>query len=224
MLNNYRWPVIAHRHRVGIDPWVAIMLDNEWDVLEKALSFFVSGPVVNPVAAVAGAQNKLAQLRVAKSCGFLCPETFISTNVDSLQKFLSAGPCITKSVGNCVVSVNGEVHTGKTRRVNPSDFEGYDSSGCPTLLQRVVEPQAMWRIVVVGKRVFGFRLYGDMLREESDSRFVEECLEGDYVSVPEHIERGLLRMCAHFSLLYASSDFIEDRDGHLWFIDLNPEG
>ena len=27
-----------------------------------------------------------------------------------------------------------------------------------------------------------------------------------------------------FSIVYASSDFIEDKAGKLWFIDLNPEG
>jgi hypothetical protein len=27
-----------------------------------------------------------------------------------------------------------------------------------------------------------------------------------------------------FGIYYASSDFIEDKSGKLWFIDLNPEG
>ena len=35
---------------------------------------------------------------------------------------------------------------------------------------------------------------------------------------------SLLSLCDKISILYASSDFVEDENGALWFLDLNPEG
>jgi hypothetical protein len=82
----------------------------------------------------------------------------------------------------------------------------------------------MWRIIVVGRAVFGFRLDGEMLSREVDSRRVESQLNCSATQVPEKIANNLLRMCQELQVLYVSSDFAEDRNGDLWFLDLNPEG
>lgn len=82
----------------------------------------------------------------------------------------------------------------------------------------------MWRIVVVGDSVFGFRLHGNELIKETDSRLIEMELNGEPREVPETIKQGLISICKNLGLIYSSSDFIEDYDGQLWFIDLNPEG
>ena len=220
----YRRPIAVHRGRKDIEPWVGVTLDAEWDTVEKAISYGIKGKVINPVGAVAIAQNKIAQLQLANRLGILTPPTIISTDIVELKKFLGQHQCITKAIGNGNYIVDGVTRIGKADEMSKYDLEGYDGNGCSTLLQKRIIPYAMWRIITVGEQSYGFRLIGHALSEDVDSRFVEEKLSGEYLPVPTQIKEKLKAMCNGFSLLYASTDFIEDDRGQLWFLDLNPEG
>lgn len=220
----YRRPTQVHRYRKDIELWVGALIDNEWDVIERAFSFYVSGKVVNSIAASAAAKNKLIQIRVAKEVGLAVPETVISSDIQVLREFLERGICITKGIGSGSILIDRVLRTARTSIIRMGSLDGLDAIGSPTLLQRYVKPKAMWRLVAVGEKVFGFRLQGDILNTEIDSRVVEDQLEGGLSKIPYDIEEKYMKMLSKLSLLYASSDFIEDENGCLWFIDLNPEG
>ena len=67
-------------------------------------------------------------------------------------------------------------------------------------------------------------LAGSALAQVADSRPIERRLTGAYQSVPPPVAASLAALCGALSIEFASSDFVEDATGQLWFLDLNPEG
>lgn len=220
----FRRPDYAHRRRKDIEPWLGAMLDKEWETVESALSVLVKGKVMNPIAASTLAQNKIAQLQLAKNFGLDTPETLISTNISDLKQFADKYICITKGIYNSGYLHGGVMRTATTVVVKATDLDTLSPQGVPTLLQQKIDAVAVWRIVTVGEKSFGFRMSGPAILKNTDSRMVEDELEGVYLPVPVDTKEKLKAMCRNIGILYASSDFIEDADGKLWFIDLNPEG
>jgi len=220
----YRRPVPAHQLRTDIEPWVRRLLDSEWNAIECALSQAVRCKVLNGLAGSALAQNKIVQLQAARDAGLSVPETIISTDARALREFAGRQRCVTKGIVNAFHLDRKDLRSAFTSFVDAEALAQYDPVGVPTLLQRAVEPAAMWRIVVVGGKTLGFRFHGPELTQVADSRPIERHLEGAYLPVPPQVAEKLLQMCRALMIEFASADFIEDPLGALWFLDLNPEG
>lgn len=220
----YRRPVPAHQFRRDVEPWVGRLLDAEWTAVENALSRSGQSRIMNPLHGSALAQNKIIQLKAAVSAGLRVPETLISTDAARLQAFARRHRCVTKGIVNAFFIDGDKLRSAFTSLVDETDLFSYDPTGCPTLLQEAIVPQAVWRVVVVGSRVLGFRFHGPELLDEVDSRKVDQIVDGETAPVPEDVARNLLKMCRALNIEFASSDFIEDKSGQMWFLDLNPEG
>ena len=220
----YRRPKPYFGKRNDVDKWLGWLYDQEWSSIEVSLTEYVDCPVVNHPRSSYYAQHKTAQLKAAKKNHIKHPKTLITNSKPALEEFLSEQPCVSKAIFDCSSTFQGTVHTGKTVSVTLDDIKSYDTTFCPLMLQEKINCSAMWRIVVIGQSVYGFRLHGDKLTTETDSRLIELELHGDIADVPSSIAHGLIAMCRDLGLTYASSDFIEDMAGQLWFIDLNPEG
>lgn len=220
----YRRPIAVAPLRHDIEPWVATLLDHEWNAFELALSSHPKATILNPVEGSANARNKLVQVQRAHALGLNVPETLVSNSLVDLRNFMSSHDCISKAIQVPSVKHNELWHCGFTVGVNLEDFYTADEKIPITLLQRKVTPEAVWRIVTVGGKFIGFRYSGDVLRTAADSRSVEKDAYGEIRKVPDDVQSGLKKLCASFPINFASSDFIEDADGRLWFIDLNPDG
>ncbi len=207
-----------------IDPWALSFVNQEWNWFERALPELIGCKVINQPAANQMAQNKIAQLTVANSSGLATPDTLISNQSRALRDFVQQRPSITKAIGNGSHLFAGQIRTGYTLKATEDSFPTQQNPFTIGLVQSAIIPAAMWRIIAIGSRCFGFRLTGKQLVDEVDSRRVEEELEGGPETVPQGVREGLLKMMRHFGIFYASSDFIEDEAGRFWFIDLNPEG
>ena len=217
-----RRPTRAYSLRHG--DWLSQMLDDEWQSFECGFTYMGHPRLVNPPAASVLARNKLVQMRYAANAGLRIPETIITNCRESLLQFAEGREVISKAVSYGSVDDGEYVRTGYTRTVSSKDIRNTREFRSPTLLQQRVAPVAMWRIVTIGHQTYSFRLTGPELQEAEDSRFVETKLSGAFVETPEVVRTGLLNVCQLFGICYASSDFIEDSHGSLFFIDLNPEG
>jgi hypothetical protein len=220
----YRRPIPVHQLRTDIDPWIRRLLDSEWSAIEFALSRAVDCRVMNGLAGSALAQNKIVQLRAAREAGLNIPETLISTDADSLRAFARQHRCITKGIVNAFHLDGKHLRSAFTSFVDPATLDTFDPTGSPTLLQKAIEASAIWRIVMVGGKAMGFRFHGEALAQVADSRPIERRLTGAYQSVPPPVAASLAALCGALSIEFASSDFVEDATGQLWFLDLNPEG
>lgn len=220
----YRRPEPAHRKRKDIEPWLGSFLDKEWETLEEALSLLVRGKVMNPLSSSGLSQNKVVQLHIAKQFGLNVPKTLISNDIEELKNFAHDKNLISKGIHNSGYLYAGKMRGAATVNISLAEIEISSQVGCPTLLQEKIKAAAIWRIITVGEKTFGFRMTGDKLAGEPDSRVIEGELNGQYLTVPSPVKENLGAMCQHVGIIYASSDFIEDQNGDLWFIDLNPEG
>jgi len=207
-----------------IEPWMLSYLNQEWSFAERAFAQFVRGKVMNMPSASLTAQNKWVQLRVARDCGLAVPPTLVSNNPHLLRDYLKRGACVTKAIGNGSHLHAGIIHTGTTIRACSNHFADEYQPFTLSLLQVEIPPAAMWRVVTIGNRCIAFRMSGAALGDDVDSRLVEERLRGTVEALPDETQASLQDMMSKLGILYASSDFIEDRDGRLWFIDLNPDG
>jgi glutathione synthase/RimK-type ligase-like ATP-grasp enzyme len=204
--------------------WQSEVRDDEWQAFEHGLIHLSHARNVNPTASAVAARNKLLQLKVAHACGLSVPETVISTRLERLIAFAETGDVVTKAVSYGGVTDGDHVRTGYTRAVTVEEIRALETAPAPTLLQRHIRPAAMWRVVTIGDQVFSFRLRGQELNDVTDSRFVETQLKGGHIPTPTRIEAGMREMLHRLSISYASSDFIEDASGELFFLDLNPDG
>jgi glutathione synthase/RimK-type ligase-like ATP-grasp enzyme len=207
-----------------IDPWALSFLNQEWNFFERAFPEIIKCKTINSPSANHLAQNKVSQIEMAKKYGLFTPATLISNSPSSLKNLTSQISCITKAIGNGSHLYSGSIRTGYTRKISSELFSDSQERFTIGLVQAEIKPSAMWRIIVVGNKSFGFRLSGASLYDIADSRMIEEQLDGGLQAVPDDVRSALFRMMKEFGIHYASSDFIEDKDGKLWFIDLNPEG
>jgi hypothetical protein len=220
----YRRPQRAYAQHTDRPAWLARLIDDEWQSLELALSTSIRGTVLNPVAGSAAARNKLIQVRTAIGLGMKVPEIIVSTVRDTLHCFACRRPAVTKSIETGGIIEGDKLHSCHTRAAPPEAFDGYDAAGTPTLLQQRIMPAATWRIVTIGQNTFGFRNSGPALADDIDSRKIEDELRGEPRPVPVHIHDQLQAFRSALGISFASSDFLEDDAGELWFIDLNPDG
>ena len=207
-----------------IEPWIRSFINSEWGFFERALPDLIGCKTINHPSANLTAQNKVAQQAIAKRCGLLTPHSLVSNKGATLSEFAANQPTVTKAIGNGSHLYASEIRSGYTQTATAETFPTELNPFTISLAQEAIKPIAMWRIVTIGTRCIGFRMTGSQLDNETDSRRVEEKLDGEVSAVPEKIQGGLQAMMENFSIVYASSDFIEDREGKLWFIDLNPEG
>lgn len=222
----FRRPLDVTAEMIGsaIKPWALSFLNQEWGFLERSFPCFIRGITVNPPAAAFHAQNKWVQLHAALRVGLNVPEALIANEVGSLRAFVEQSACVTKAIGNGSHLYGGVIRSGTTVDASISQFPDAYRPFTLSLVQKTISPSAMWRVVTIGDRSVGFRLSGVALSNERDSRLVEDVLDGTCLSVPPDTQARLQKMMKNLGIIYASSDFIEDSSGQLWFIDLNPEG
>lgn len=206
---------------LGMEPWCERFVNKEWDHIEAALCDAAPLCLNPPVSD--RAKNRLVQLRAARAAGLNVPKTLISNDAGELRAFAAERACITKGINNSYVRHEGRMYSAFTSGVDADDLAGYESSA-PTLLQARIEAVAHWRVVTLLDRTFAFRYHGAALREDVDSRRVQTKLDGEVRDLPPDVERAFLAMRSRLGFNFASSDFIEDAKGQLWFVDLNPAG
>jgi glutathione synthase/RimK-type ligase-like ATP-grasp enzyme len=177
------------------------------------------------------AENKLEQLVVAREAGLNIPSTLISRNYERIVAFANHYPRVV------VKPFRGHlwVQDGKPKfEAIATCIEGTNNlseqavSVCPAIYQQAVDKIADIRVVVIGRDIFATRY---SLRAGHEGNFdsrVNMRNEDITLAMPVALDvetaNGLLRVIDCFGITYASADFAEDRNGKLYFLDLNPQG
>jgi hypothetical protein len=220
----YRRPEPLNLKNPDIEPWLAKLLDEEWQSIEKCLSTITSCKVFNPPFSALLAHNKIAQLRAAHKLGMAVPATIISTSKEKLMEFTKKHKCITKGIYRSYIEYEGICRSNFTKTISSQDIENSEKKACPILLQERIVPEAVWRIVTIDKKIFGFRHTSGEIKGTVDSRMATDNSTIEFAPIEEDLKKNIIRLCKHMGIQFASSDFIEDENGRMWFLDLNPDG
>ena len=128
-----------------------------YQVMEAYLDS-VGGLSVNSYEADRRAGNRLYQATIAKSVGFLIPDTLVTQQKQKAEEFVLSRQAISKAISFGSLTEQGSevVHTSAVD--GSADFSGLE--GCPVLLQSFIPKRHEWRITTVGDRVFAARSGG----------------------------------------------------------------
>lgn len=193
------------------------------DVMEAFLDV-VDGPSMNGYDADRKAGNRLYQSILAKSAGFLVPETLVTQDADKARTFIRRfNSTIAKAVSFGLISdeLDQVVHTSRVGEA--IDFAGL--AGCPVLLQPEIEKRHEWRVTTVGDRLFAVRTIRDApidhvdWRRSSDVAGIFEV--GD---LPRDVSDRLLTLCERNAINFGAHDLIETPKGEFYFLETNPAG
>ncbi|MBD2253929.1 MvdD family ATP-grasp ribosomal peptide maturase [Nostoc parmelioides] len=183
------------------------------------------------MANVDRANNKQLQLKVAKEVGLLTPRTLTSNNPEAVKKFAQDCPqgIITKMLSSfAIYDDQGRENVVFTTPITDDDLE--DMEGlcfCPMTFQENVPKALELRTTIVGHHVFTAAVDSQSLPGSTyDWRKEGKKLAKNWqpYSLPEDIEKKLLKLMANFGLKYGAIDIIVTPDGRHVFLEVNPVG
>ncbi|MFG2115876.1 ATP-grasp ribosomal peptide maturase [Streptomyces sp. NPDC048718] len=183
--------------------------------------YAMEGPVwVNHPLRVAAADYKPAQLATAQRLGLTVPATLVTNDPDEAREFISSHErVIYKALRWTPYQREGVPMAGWTETVAAAEIDE-SLRVAPHLFQTFVDKVADLRVLVVGRQAFAVRITSGLL----DWRKDYSALSYAVVDLPGAIESALLSYLDHYGLASGSFDFAEDRQGDLWWLELNPNG
>lgn len=209
------------------DDATAKYLADEWSAVTKALWNALDGRWLSSPFAILRAEDKPRQLALATALGFNVPETLITNEFKAASAFVEAGCVIGKPLRHALVERGdaGEVlFTARLDPLKPMDRRAV--SLAPVIYQREVRKAFDVRVTVIGDRVFGAAIHSqDHDETEVDWRSGTRLdLHHEAIELPADIVDKCKALTQSLDLRYGAIDLIVDREGHYWFLEINPNG
>lgn len=183
--------------------------------------------VVNEPFCETVADRKLLQLATAAECGLRIPETLVTNQHEEAREFIST----LELQGRRTIYkqlLSGSIPVGHyTMTVTPEDQERLQEiRSAPLTLQERIEGGIDVRVVVVGDAHFAMAQRVDKNRADSNVSDVRvECRPESWcVELPADVKAGLDKLTARLRLSFGAYDFITDRAGNWFFLEVNPTG
>ncbi len=172
------------------------------------------------------AENKPRQLRIARSLGLRVPETIVTNDPQAARRFVEKnGLAALKPLDH------GELGTGLVGHTSIIDhwereFDD-DVKLVPHFLQQFVAKQADYRVTIVDDHVFSCRIdvsHHPQYAVDVRRGLADPSLQHDILPIDHEIERRLIELVRALDLRFGAIDLVEDIDGNLWFLEINPSG
>lgn len=168
--------------------------------------------------------SRLQVLESARSLGFRTPRTLVTNDPQTARSFRDrVGPCVVKRVGHSFpTSPQGDIYPIFTRSLEESDLTAPQLASCPVLIQAEVQKRCEYRVFVMGDEVLSVRLdVGDAPDWRELGAFA---VPRELVRLDKDLEDRLRRLVRAWGLVYAALDLLEDFQGTIYFLELNPNG
>ena len=231
--------LVWDRLKIGIsyfaiqgEPRSAHYESQEWHAFYNLLTGVYADDVVNSRRSKV-CMIKPYQQMVAAEAGFLVPPTcvtnakadaisFLAKEPNLVLKSLSAGQVMPRPEENPVpYNVMTMEADSEVLHAAPADTIGR----CPHFLQRNIAKSFELRLVVVGERMFAFRI-DSQAHETSrlDWRTAIHHLEFEPFELPVAVARKVGKFFDTLGLFTGSLDLIVDEEGRYWFLECNHDG
>lgn len=172
------------------------------------------------------AENKLLQLKVAKSVGFLIPKTLVTTDKDCIRQFHNDNgrKTIVKPFWNSKIQTQGKtklLFTNLLSQRHIDDIENLEIS--PTIFQQCIEKKKEYRVTVIDKDIF----VSSVNSQENQKTLIDwrrDNLTFQKDQLPNDIEKKCFEIVHKLGLKFGAIDLIEDKNGDIIFVEINPNG
>lgn len=199
----------------------------EWYAALQSLYWAIGERWLNPPHLITLAENKIYQLTLARTLGFLIPDTLVSNDPAAAKEFASRGQIIGKPLRNAVVKGPTADRVVFTTRVSINELTDPQSiRACPMILQREIRKQFDVRATVVGNQVFAATIdsQSDPATEVDWRRTSKPDLVHAVYHLPEDVVAQCIALTRKLGLRFGAIDFVLDQDDKLWFLEINPNG
>lgn len=214
----------------GLDetPLRAYSMNREYQDLQRFLWDSIPIKVwLNAPTHMRAHNNKLSQLLLARSLGFAIPETMVSNRWDEVTALKDALLTFKMPSGGVIYNEMGEARTMcSTTLSNNLDTLPTKTLPYPGIWQQHITKRREWRVTVVGKQYFSMAIYtsdqakDDWRKHQTDHQLVQFVVE----PFPDMLGKKCCEFVKRCDLKYGAFDFIEEPDGKIVFLEMNPNG
>lgn len=183
---------------------------------------------LNAPARIQAAENKLAQLALAKKVGFEVPDTIISNDWEDIRTTLHP-PIVAKMPTGRLYDSRGGIKIMYSTVFDEAKLDKQAAHApYPGIYQEYVPKDHEWRVTVVGDEVFAG---GVATSDEAKDDWRRLQMKPEHVQfyAPEKsldgaIQEKCIQYLGHLGLHYGAFDLVERPDGHIIFLEMNPNG
>jgi glutathione synthase/RimK-type ligase-like ATP-grasp enzyme len=208
------------------NPSEKLYLLGEVDTFMQDLFGMIDTKWLSSPNAVARAENKMLQLKIAGQSGMKIPATIVTTDKKSLYAFMiDNGRTIIKPLGRGRIDYPD--NTSKLVFTNIISHEMIDRIESfiltPAIFQKYIEKECEIRVTVVGKEVFAASVDSQQ-HEDTQVDWRRRKLKFESYNLPNKLKSQCIDMLEKLSLSFGAFDFIKDRNGEYYFLEVNPNG
>lgn len=229
---NGSYDVVWNRRREKFQSAGDLVEDMDKEFVSKEIRRFLTaaqplvgnaGFWVNDEARSAAANNKLLQLKVARTIGFKVPDTLASNSATDIRAFVrEQKKAIYKPMSG--YSWDDENLCLYTSAVTLGDLEKGDLlQACPGIYQQYIEKSFEVRAIVMGNHVSACAIHA---RDRIDWRFDQQTgkLDCSYYELPLAVKERCVALIKTLGLVFGCIDLIVTPDGEHVFLENNEAG
>jgi hypothetical protein len=184
--------------------------------LSGLLSTGFHGRWISTPEATLRASDKLAQLAVARGCGFRTPDTLVSQSREDVAQFFRGHN--RRIIVKAISGTNGPILLTQFMQ-DPHNLEDASFKACPGLYQEYIPGTRHIRLNCFGARSFAASIDTEALDWRPD--LTVPILAWP---VPDEVHRRVRRVLDHIGLDMGIVDLKETPDGELVWLEVNPQG
>ena len=209
-----------------------VLWRNEWNSVIKQLIVhlsFLEIPFFDEVSSLANAEKKVLQLDIARSVGFNIPSSIVSNSKSQILEFLNNhnNEGILKLSTQPSFNTKNGIYFIYANKVSGADFKEMDTTiNSPFIIQNYIEKQFEVRYTFINGEHFVCKI-DSQLSEISKIDFRRyDFANTPYTAIdaPDNIRRMVTSLMNKLNLNYGALDFIVDRNGDWFFLEVNPVG
>lgn len=176
------------------------------------------------------AENRLNQLIVAQRIGFNIPETSITNAPVAGKSFFNRyrNSTIIKVLHHHEINLGHLSYRFLTNKIERSHLSKLDELVyAPVIFQKKVEINSEIRVTLIDNKTFSCLISSNMNKDKKYSdihKIKEKQLKFTEINLEKRIEKLCLKLNKELGLLVSSIDFILDKKGEIYFLEVNPIG
>ncbi len=173
--------------------------------------------------------DKLEQLELAGQIGFKFPKTLITNDPIAARDFYQShgGQIIIKALHHHGTESSGKFYSMFTHIVTESDLENFDDLiFAPCILQEIKQKNSELRVTVIGDRVLAVKMVIKNQQKlfETIQRVNADELSIEVIDLNDTVKKQCIDIIDRLGLQYGAIDLIEDINGTITFLEVNPRG
>ena len=174
------------------------------------------------------AERKAFQLKIADESGFNIPNTIITNDYILASQFIKSnnGSVVAKPISHGGFGSNNEYAIYTTDLENTDYILSENAvKNSPFILQEKIKKEYDVRVSVFGAKIFAHKIISAKQSDEIDWRVLKPNeISYELIDMPSELKNNIYQFMNTLHLEYGALDFVVDKDGKWYFIEINPNG